>query len=216
MMVFEAGGEGTEARRLQLGCLEKRRAGQREEKTRERRGGERGFRGPAARSLQSAACSFWTRRQLNCIERNGTGLQVEGLAGLAALDGIGFEFEEGSTPQMAASPSGGRGGERLAGWRVQMGANAQVRVGPTASTCRMIWVPKVLEATIKWSLNCAKGSTSLAAPAAPATLDFQGSQASARPRAGDGRRVAGSPEQALASGRGSIAEIHVVDQSERR
>lgn len=56
-----------------------------------------------------------------------------------------------------------------------------------------------LEVVIKWSLNCAKGSASLAAPAAPAALAlalaFQGSQMSARPRVGDARKEAGSPEQ---------------------
>ena len=57
--------------------------------------------------------------------------------------------------------------------------------GRPPSTCR-IWI---LEVMIKWSLNCAKGSAGLTA------LAFQGLRASARPRVGDGRKVAGSPEQ---------------------
>lgn len=72
--------------------------------------------------MQFAVCTLQAARsghenKLNYIERNGTGLEVAGLAG---LDGIGFEFEEGGKPQMAASPSGGRGKERLAGRRVQV------------------------------------------------------------------------------------------------
>lgn len=98
------------------------------------RAGEKAKRGDGVRgllvcSLQSAACSFWTRRELNCIERNRTGVQAAGQAGLAGLDGIGFEFEEGGMPQMAASPSGGRGEERLAGKRVQMWCKYAVASG---------------------------------------------------------------------------------------
>lgn len=121
------------------------------------------------RRVQFAVCTLQAARsghenKLNYIERNGTGLEVAGLAG---LDGIGFEFEEGGKPQMAASPSGGRGKERLAAGGSRCGANVQARVGQAASTCR-IWIPEVV---IKWSLNCAKGSASLASLAA---LAFQG------------------------------------------
>lgn len=140
--------------------------------------------------MQCAVCNLQPARsghedKLNYIERNGTGVQVPGLAG---LNGIGFEFEEGGKPQMAASPSGGRGESGLRAGGSRCGANVQARVGQTASTCR-IWI---LEVVIKWSLNCAKGSASLAAPAA---LAFQGLQMSARPRVGDARKEAGSPEQ---------------------
>lgn len=147
----------------------KARADQREQDARRRRD-ERGvFESlpSAVCSLQPATCSFWTRRQLNCIERNGTGLQVAGLAG---LNGLGLNSRREARPRWPLVRLG-EGGE--SGWRAggsRCGANVQARVGRTASTCR-IWI---LEVVIKWSLNCAKGSASLAAPAALAFQGFAG------------------------------------------
>lgn len=138
-------------------------------------------------SVQSAVCNLLVL-DTKKVELHRTELDWSPsgrIAGLAGLDGVGFEFEEGGTPQMAASPSGGRGKSRWRAGGSRCGANVQARVGHAASTCR-IWI---LEAMIKWSLNCARGSAALAA------LAFQGLQVSARPRVGDGRKVAGSPEQ---------------------
>lgn len=70
-------------------------------------------------------------------------------------------------PQMAASPSGGRG---KSGWRAggsRCGANMQLRVGRTDSTCRK-WM---LEVLIKWSLNCAKR---IGKPGSPGFPSFAG------------------------------------------
>lgn len=88
-----------------------------ENKTRERRGDEgRGFESlpGAVCSVQPATCSFWTRRQLNCIERNGTGLQVAGLAG---LNGLGLNSRREARPRwpLARLGEGGEGGRAAGG-----------------------------------------------------------------------------------------------------
>lgn len=75
-----------------------------ENKTREEaeeRDERRGVSSP--RRVQFAVCTLQAARsghenKLNYIERNGTGLEVAGLAGTGRLDGIGFEFEEGGKP----------------------------------------------------------------------------------------------------------------------
>lgn len=116
-------------------------------------------------SLQSAGCSFWTRRQLNCIERNRTGVEVAGLHDWWDWMGLGSNSRREARPRwpLARLGEGGTAAGGLAGPRCGAGVQmCSCGWGTTDSTI----VPAgdgLLEVVIKWSLSCARPCSSVGA-----------------------------------------------------
>lgn len=172
-----------------------------ESKTREGRADEAGG---AVCSLQFAVCAVRSPQSVVCrllvldtkaVELHRTEsdwCRSSRTARLVGLDGTGFEFEEGGTPQMAASPSGGRGEQPQAGWRVQ----------DVVQVCKCA-VASGADRQYLQEMDCQSGDKvvpelckRIGRPAKPGSPGFpRPCGRSARPRVGDGRKVAGSPEQ---------------------
>ena len=120
------------------------------------------------RGLRCAVCSLQPARsghEDSWIASNGIGLVSKwqnSRTGGTGWDWVRIRGGRG-TPQMAASPSGGRGKSRWRAGGSRCGSNVQVRVGHAASTCRM-WI---LEARIKWTLELCKRIGSPGSPGLP-------------------------------------------------